>query len=90
MGVARHGEHVDLFAHLLQALLVAHAETLLFVDNKQAEILELDVFRKNAVGADEDIDFAGLELFKDDLLLLGRAEARDHFDGDGKLCRSVS
>ena len=59
-----HGEDVDLLAHLLQALLVAHAETLLFVDNEQAEVLKLDVFRQNAVGADEDVDLAGFNSFR--------------------------
>ena len=84
-GRGGHGEHVDLFAHLLQALLVAHAEALLFVDDEQAEVLELDVLGEQAVGADEDVDFAGFEFFEDDLLLFRRAEARDHLDGDGKL-----
>ena len=85
IGVARHGQHVDLLAHLLQPLFVAHAEALLFVDDEQAEILELDVFGEEAMGADEDVDFAGLDLFEDDLLLFRRAEARDHFDVDGEL-----
>ena len=31
---------------LLQPLFVAHAEALLFVDDHQAEVLELDVLRK--------------------------------------------
>ena len=42
-GRRRHGEHVHSFAHLLQPLLVAHAEALLFVDHQQAEILELQI-----------------------------------------------
>ena len=66
-GRGRHGEHVDLLAHLFQALLVAHAEALLFVDDEQAEVLELDVFGEQAVGADEDVDFAGFDFFENDL-----------------------
>ena len=90
MGVARHGEHVDLLAHLLQPLLVAHAEALLLIDDQQAEILELDVLRQQAMGADENVDFAGLDAFRRiDLLLLRRAEARDHLDVDGKLREAV-
>jgi hypothetical protein len=58
-GRGRHGEHVDLLAHLLDALFVADAEALFFVDDEQAEVGEFDVFRKDAVGADEDVDFAG-------------------------------
>ena len=81
----RHGEHVNFLAHLLQALLVAHAEALLLVDDEQAEILELDVFREQPVGADEDVDLAGLHLLHDELLFLRGAEARDHLHLDGKL-----
>ena len=62
-GRGRHGEHVHLLAHLLEAFFVADAEALLFVDDQQAEVGELYVFRKQAVGADEDIDFAGLDAF---------------------------
>ena len=38
-----HGQHIHVVAHLLQALFMAHAEALLFVDNQQAEIAEFDV-----------------------------------------------
>ena len=41
-----HGEHVHVVLELLEALLVAHAEALLFVHHQQAEIAELDVFAK--------------------------------------------
>ena len=68
-GRGAHGEHVDFLAHLLEALFVADAEALLFVDDEQAEVLELDVFGKNAMGADEDVDLAGLDFLEDDLLL---------------------
>jgi len=40
-GRGGHGEHVDGGAHLLQALLVADAEALFFVDDEEAEVLEL-------------------------------------------------
>ena len=83
-GRGRHGEHVDLLAHLLDALFVADAEALFFVDDEQAEVGELDVFREDAVGADEDVDFAGFGFLQDFFLLLRGAEAADHFDGDGK------
>ena len=60
-GRGGHGEHVDFLAHLLEAFLVAHAEALFFIDDEQAEVLELDVFGKQAVGADEDVDLAGFD-----------------------------
>ena len=60
-------EGVDVFAHFLEALFVGHAEALLFVDDKQAEILEFDVFGKQAVRADDHVHFAGFEIGEDDL-----------------------
>ena len=84
-GRGAHGEHVDLLAQLLQPLLVAHAEALLFIDDEQAEVLEFDVLGKQAMGADEDIDLAGFHLLHDQLLLLRGAEARDHLHVDGEL-----
>ncbi len=84
-GRGGHGEHVDLGAHLLQALFVADAEALLFVDDEQAEVLELEVLREDAVGADEDVDLACGGLLEDVLLLFCGAEARDHLDVDGEV-----
>ncbi len=40
-GGGGHGEDVDGGAHLLEALFVAYAEALLFVDDEEAEVLEL-------------------------------------------------
>ncbi len=40
-GRGRHGEHVDSGAHLLEALFVADAEALLFVNDKKSKVLEL-------------------------------------------------
>ena len=80
----RHGQHVHLLAHLLQPFFVAHAEALLFVHDQQAEVGELHVFREQAMRADQDVDFAGFHLLQNFFLLLRRAEAADHFDGDGK------
>ena len=83
-GRGRHGENVDLLAHLLDALFVADAEALFFVDDEEAEIGKFDVFGEDAVSADEDIDFSGFGFLQDFFLLLRVAEAADHFDGDGE------
>ncbi len=75
-----HGEHVHVVLELLDALLVAHAEALLFVHHQQAEILEHDVLRKDAMRADDDVHFAlgqALQHFGDFLLV---AKAAEHFD----------
>ena len=46
---------------LLQALLVSHAEALLFVDNEQSEFFENDILRQEAMRADQDVDLAGFK-----------------------------
>ena len=38
-----------------------HAETMLFVDDGKAEIVEGDTFLKQGMGADDDIDDAGCQ-----------------------------
>ena len=38
---------------------------------------------------DEDVNFAGLDASNNVLLLLRRAEARDHFDVDGELRKAL-
>ena len=78
IGVARHRQHVHLLAHLLDALLVRHAEALLLVDDEQAEVAELDVLRQQPVRADDDVDLAGGEIGERLLLLRLAAEAADH------------
>ena len=60
-GRRREREHVDLRAELLDALLVRDAEALLLVDDEQAQVLEVDVLREEAVRPDDDVDLAVLE-----------------------------
>ena len=69
-GRGRHSENVHLLAHLLDALFVADAEALLLVDDEQAEIGEFDVFGKDTVRSDEDVDLAGFGFLQDFFLLL--------------------
>ena len=64
MGVADMASTSICCAQLLQALFVADAEALLFIDDEQAEVLEFDVFRKQAMGADEDVDLCRLRAFR--------------------------
>ncbi len=85
MGVADMASTSISLRSLLEALLVADAEALFFVDDEQAEVLELDVFGKQAVGADEDVDLAGFDFLENDFLLLGGAEAGDHLNVNGEL-----
>ena len=80
-----HGQHVDLRADLLQALLVLHAEALLLIHNQQADVLKLDVLREHPVRADEDVHAPRFHVLQNLFLLLRRAEPRDHLDVDRKL-----
>ena len=54
----RKRQQVHLGAQLLEVLLVGHAKALLFIHHDEAQALEADVFRQDAVGADQDVDFA--------------------------------
>ena len=81
-GRGAHGEHVHFFFELLQPLFVAHPEALLFIDDHQAEVAELQVFGEQPVRADHDVHFAGLDALDDLLLLPGAAEAAQHLDVD--------
>ena len=54
---------------MLESLFVRDAEPLFFVDNNESEILELNVFRKNAMRADDDVDLTRLDLLHHFLLL---------------------
>ena len=86
----RHGQHVDLLAHLLDAFLVPHAESLLLIDNQQSEIGELQVLRKNAMRSDQNVDLPGFRFLQNFFLLLRIAEAADHLDRDRKRPRSAA
>ena len=68
-------------AHLLDALLVLHAEALLLVDDEQAEVLELHVVRQQAVRADHDVDLArSRRRATTAFCSFGGEEARQHLD----------
>ena len=58
------------------------AEALFFVDDDEAEVFEGDVFGDEPVGADDDVDGAGEELFGDLAGFGGGAEAVEDIDAD--------
>ena len=73
----RRGErqHVRLHLELLEALLVLDAEAMLFVDDDQPEIRELDVGTEQAMRADDDVDLLRLEVGENRRLLFRRSES---------------
>ena len=58
IGVAVMRQHVDRLPQLLEPFLVLDAETLLLVDDDQAEILELHILADQPMRADDDVDAA--------------------------------
>ena len=81
----RRGErqHVDVRAPLLDPLLVLHAEPLLLVDDEQADVLERDVLRQQAMRRDDDVDRAVGQPLDDVVLFLGGEEPAEHLDAHG-------
>ncbi len=79
------GQDVDRATQALQPLFVFDAEALLLIDNHQAEVFEGDVFLKNAMGADQDIDTAGGGALQNVADFRLGAEAVDGLDRERKL-----
>ena len=83
-------ENVDAMAHRLHRFFVAHAEPLLFVDDQQAQPLEVDVLGQQTVRAHHDVDRAVQETL-DHLGRLGaRQEPAQHLDSDRKAAVAVA
>ena len=74
------GEHVHVGAQRLQALLVAHPEAMLLVDDEEPEVLEARVGVQQAMRGDDDVHLALLEPLEDHLRFLRTAEARQPLD----------
>ena len=75
---------------MLQRLLVAHAEAVFFIDDDETELLELQLFAEQLVGADEDVDAAVSGGIQRGFLLFGGLEARQHFDAHRPVGEAVA
>ncbi len=53
------GQSINVGFHLFQPLFVHHAETLLFVNNQQSQLLKSNIFLEQTMGANDDINAAG-------------------------------
>ena len=82
-------QHVDLGAQGLERLLLAHAEAVLLVDDRQAQTGELHILLQQAVGADDDVDLALGHLFERRRLFLGAAKARQFGEPDRPVGEAV-
>ena len=76
-------EHVDFGPQGLHGLFVAHAKAVFFVDDEQAQVMELGGFAQQLVRADHNVHRAVGNAFEGGGDFLARAKARDlgHFDG---------
>ena len=81
---------MDVGAQRLQPLLVGDAEALLLVDDDEAELPELDALGEHRVGADDDVDLAGLEPLPGLLRLPGRDEAGEAADLDREALEALA
>ena len=72
----RHRENVDVGLHLLELLFVLNAETLLFIDDDQTKLAELDRFGKQTVGSDDHVYRAICKTGEGFFDLFGRLESR--------------
>ena len=88
-GRGREREHVNGAAHLLDVLLVRHAETLLLIDDEQTEILELDVLLQQLVRANHEVALARAHIGERLPHLRLRAEAREHPDLDREAVKAL-
>ena len=84
IGVAESVKTSTLARYSFEPLLVHHAETLLFVDDDQAEIGERDVFLQQPVRPDDDVDLPFGEIVQNAFLIGFGSEARELFDAHRK------
>ncbi len=66
-----------------------HAETLLLIDDEQAEVTELHVLREQSMRPDNDLDLASLEILERLFLFGLRSEAADHVDAHREGGKSI-
>ena len=76
----RERQHIHQLPHMLEILLVRHAEALLLVDHQQPEVLEHHTRLQQRMRADHDIHGAGSQRLERALTFGRGAEAAQHFD----------
>src|SRR3954464_1435007 len=82
-------QDVGLQFELFEPFLVFDTEPVLFVNDDQSEVLELDVWAEQSVRSDDDVDLSFLDLDEDGGLLLRRLEAAEHRDANRKVRQAL-
>ena len=80
----RQRQRVNVRFKRFKLVLRVDAELLLFVDDHQPEVLELQVFAQDSVGSDQNIDFPVLEILQHHLGLFGRPRPVEVVDPRGQ------
>src|SRR5512141_242500 len=83
-------QHIGVELEMLEPLLVLDAEAMLFVDDDEAEVVELHILAEKAVSSDHDVDLSAGEIGNHFLLLLRRLEAAHRADLDRKISEAVT
>ena len=82
-GRRRHHEHVRVVALPPQHVALLDAEAVLLVDHREAEAREPDTLLEQGVGADDDVDLAGVEPGGEPTSLRRARPRREERDVDG-------
>jgi len=82
-GRSGEGEDIGERAQFFEGFFMADAEALFFVNDDEAKIMERDIGGEKAVGADDNINFAGGECGDSLFLLAGMNEAGEDGDAHG-------
>ena len=79
-GCGGQGEQIDLSTQGLQFFFLVDPEAVLFIDNHQPQVLEVDIALQQLVGADDDVSLARLKALQGSMGLLAGAEAAEQLD----------
>src|SRR5262245_16379142 len=65
-----------------------YTKALLFIDDDQSKVFELNILGQKSVCADKNVYFSLSYIFESEFCLFGRAKTRDHIDADGKAAKA--
>ena len=85
----RQSQNIHVLLHLLDFLLVCHAEPLLLIDDQKSQTLELHILGKHPVRADHDVHISFFQTFDRLFHLSGRPEPRHHVHADREILHSL-
>ena len=82
-------QDVDFGAQLLETFLVLHAESMLLINDEEAEPIEPDRALQQPMRADHDVDASGVEPGKNVVHFLGGPESRQRLDAHRPVRKAI-